>query len=91
VFTQDKGYSVPVDYKDLKENHLTAVAIYNSKLRNRDVPAIDKYRLSALVAGTGKASKGARYEILSDTTGAITASNAFEKYDAAIGKFQFFI
>ena len=84
VFSQDKGYSIPVDYRDLKENHLTAVAIYNNKLRQRDVPAIDKYRLAKLAAGTGKSN--AKQEIIAEVTGSITAANAFEKYDAAIGK-----
>ena len=86
IFTQDKGYSIPVDYRDLKESHLTAVSIYNNKVRQRDVPAIDRYRLNALVAGTGKSSKGVRYEILKSKTGEITAENFFTVYDDAIAQ-----
>lgn len=86
IFSQDKGYSIPVDYRDLKESHLTAVAIYNNKVRQRDVPSIDKYRFNALVAGTGKSAKGTRYEIFKEGVGTVTADNFFEKYDAAIEK-----
>lgn len=86
IFSQDKGYSIPVDYRDLKESHLTAVAIYNNKVRQRDVPAIDRYRFNALVAGTGKSSKGTRYEIFKEATGAVTTDNFFTLYDAAVEK-----
>lgn len=85
IFSQDKGYSIPVDYRDLKESHLTAVAIYNNKLRQRDIPSIDKYRLNALVTGTG-ISGNARKEILKEATGAVTKDNCFDLYDAGVAK-----
>lgn len=72
--SQDKGYQIRIDYLDLEDSHTTAIAYLNNKVRQGDVPTVDKYRLNKLKEGAG----------LSAVTGAITKSNFFEKYDTAV-------
>ena len=76
--TQDKGYQMGIDYLDLEDSHTTAVAYINNEVRQKDVPNIDKYRLSVLATDAHSTKV---------VTGAISKSNFFEKYDAAVNHF----
>ena len=71
--SQDKGYQIPIDALDLIDSHTTAVMHINNKIRQKDVPAIDKYRLKKLFTG------GSKHEVE-----AATADNILALYDAAI-------
>ncbi len=76
--SQDKGYQMGIDYLDLEDSHTTAVSYINNEVRQKDVPNIDKYRLNVLVTDTNTTKV---------VTGAITKTNFFEKYDAAVSHF----
>lgn len=73
--TQDKGYQIPIDALDLSDSHTTAVMHINNKIRQKDVPAIDKYRLKTLFTG------GTQHEV-----SAVTADNILDLYDDAVGE-----
>lgn len=71
--TQDKGYQFPIDALDLIDSHTTAIMHINNKVRQKDVPAIDRYRLKRLFTG------GTQHEVP-----AVTADNILDLYDNAI-------
>ncbi len=73
--TQDKGYQLAIDALDLIDSHTTAVMHANNKVRQKEVPAIDKYRLNKLY------TSGTQLEVT-----AVTADNILDLYDKAIAK-----
>ncbi|MCM1556874.1 MAG: hypothetical protein NC087_04995 [Anaeroplasma bactoclasticum] len=75
---QDKGYQMGIDYLDLEDSHTTAVAYINNEVRQKDIPSIDKYRLNVLATDE---------HVTKTVVGAITKTNFFEKYDAAVSHF----
>lgn len=73
--SQDKGYQNAIDQMDLLDSGTTAVAYINNNVRQKDVPSVDKYRLSQLKAHAAKAN------IVSAALA--TGENALSLYDAA--------
>lgn len=71
--SQDKGYQIAIDNLDLEDSHTTAVMHINNKVRQKDVPSIDKYRLNTLFTGGTK-----------HTVAAVTSDNVLNEYDQAI-------
>lgn len=71
--SQDKGYQNAIDQMDLLDSGTTAVAYINNNVRQKDVPTVDKYRLSQLKAG---ASNVVAAELA-------TGETALKLYDAA--------
>ncbi len=73
--SQDKGYQGRIDAEDLNDSGLTAIAIINNKVRQMEVPSIDKYRLNKLVTAPGAVAK---YSVN------LTSMDPFDLYDVAI-------
>lgn len=71
--SQDKGYQNAIDQMDLLDSGTTAVAYINNNVRQKDVPSVDKYRLSKLKAGAKNVVSAAL----------ATGDTALKLYDAA--------
>lgn len=72
--TQDNGYQERIDAIDLNDSGLTAVSIINNRVRQMEVPSIDKYRLATLVGATGVGVKNSIN---------LTSMDPFDLYDEA--------
>ena len=78
TISQDKGYQIKIEATDLIDSHTTAVAFFNNKIRQLDVPSIDKYRLGALTKATG---------VTKATAAALTKTTVMDAIDAAVSSF----
>lgn len=74
--SQDKGYQIGIDTLDLQDSGTTGVSFVNNKIRQTDIPTVDKYRLNKLYTGGQQVS-----------TEQVTKDNALALYDAAKAHF----
>lgn len=78
TLSQDKGYQMAIDYLDLVDSHTTAVSFINNEVRQKDIPSIDKYRLTKISSDT---------HVKKATAASITKANFFTEYDKAVNHF----